>query len=143
MTNAAQQLETTPIGGVPSTDVMKVWPAVEGHLKRVVTRESGHTLQSVLTALQMAHMQMWIIGDFQGVVVTEMQNRPAERVLFTQFLVGHNMKEWIDDLHDLLEAYARHNGCGALEFNGRKGWNKLGESRPEWKAIRTVFRQEF
>lgn len=141
--NATAEQLNIQMGGVPSTDVMKVWPAVEPMLQRVVTRETGHTLQSVLTALQMARMQLWIIGNYQGAVVTEIQDRPAERVLFTLYLVGEDMKAWIDEWCDLQDQYAQHNGCAAVEFNGRKGWNKIGESRPEWKSIRTVFRREF
>lgn len=143
MTNAATQPDALQMGGVPSTDVIRVWPAVEPMLARVVLPETGHTLQSVLTALQMAKMQLWVIGDFQGVVVTEIQDRPAQRVLFTPFLAGENMSEWLDEWCELQDAYAQHNGCAAVEFNGRKGWNKIGEKRPEWKAIRTVFRREF
>lgn len=143
MNDAAEQLDRIEMGGIPPTDVMRVWPCVEKLLARVVTRETGHTLQSVLTALQMARMQLWVIGQFQGVVVTEVQERPAEKVLFTLFLAGDNMKEWLDDWCELQDDFAQANGCAAVEFNGRKGWNKIGESRPEWRSIRTVFRREF
>lgn len=142
MNNAAKQLETLNMGGIPSTDVIKIWPAVEPILQRVVKRETGHSMQSVLSALLMAKMQLWVIGDFKGVVVTEIQNRPVERVLFTLFLAGQDMKEWIDDWCEYQIEYAKYNGCTAVEFNGRKGWNKIGETRPDWKSIRTVFRQE-
>lgn len=143
MSNAAKQLEPIEMGGVPSDGVMNVWPGVEPLLQRVVTPDTGQTMQSVLTSLLMAKMQLWVIGNFQGVVVTEIQDRPSERILFTLYLAGENMKEWLDDWCDLQDEYARHNGCAAVEFNGRKGWNKIGESRPEWKSIRTVFRREF
>jgi hypothetical protein len=143
MASAAKQLESIEMGGVPSDGVMNVWPGVEPLLRRVVTPDTGQTLQSVLTSLLMAKMQLWVIGNFQGVVITEIQDRPAERVLFTLYLAGEDMKAWLDDWCDLQDEYARHNGCAAVEFNGRKGWNKIGESRPEWKSIRTVFRREF
>jgi hypothetical protein len=87
-------------------------------------------------------MQLWVVNDFQGVIVTQIEDRPAQRILYTLFLAGDNMSEWIDGWCEIQDEYARHNGCAAVEFNGRKGWNKIGESKPEWKAIRTVFRRE-
>jgi hypothetical protein len=141
--NAVAEQLAPEMGGIPSTKVADVWLAVEPLLKRVVLPNTGHTLQSVMTALLLAKMQLWVIGSFKGVVVTEIQDRPAERVLFTLFIAGSDMREWLDDWCDLQDEYARHNGCAAVEFNGRKGWNKIGETRPEWKPIRTVFRREF
>lgn len=121
---------------------MKVWAGVEPVLARVIKPDTGYTMQSVLNALQLGKMQLWVIGDFQGVVITQIEDRPAQRVLYTLFLAGNNMSEWIDEWCEVQDEYARHNGCAAVEFNGRKGWNKIGESKPEWKAIRTVFRRE-
>lgn len=142
MTNAAQKPLEIQIGGIPSDQIMSVWPGVEPVLARVIKPDTGYTMQSVLTALQLANMQLWVIGNFQGVVVTQIENRPAQRILYTLFLAGDNMAEWIDEWCEVQDAYARHNGCAAVEFNGRKGWNKIGEAKPEWKAIRTVFRRE-
>lgn len=140
---AEQQSQRTHIAGIPSVSVMEIWRSVEPILSRVVTKETGETLGSVLTALQTAKKQLWIVGTFQGAVITEIQDRPSERVLFVVFIAGDDMKSWMDDLAALLDEYAQANDCAAIEFNGRRGWNKIGESRPEWRAIRTVFRREF
>lgn len=140
--NATAEQIGIQIGGVPAADIMKVWPGIERLLKRVVKPDTGYTIESVLTALQLAKMQLWVIGDFQGIVVTQIEDRPAQRVLFTLFIAGDNMAEWIDNCGEVLADYARGNDCAAIEFSGRKGWNKIGESKPEWKAVRTVFRRE-
>lgn len=142
MTNLAEKLPELLIGGVPSDLVMKVWPGVEPVLARVIKPDTGYTMQSVLNSLQLAKMQLWVIGNFQGVVITQIEDRPSQRILYTLFLAGNDMSEWIDEWCEVQDEYARHNGCAAVEFNGRKGWNKIGESKPEWKAIRTVFRRE-
>jgi hypothetical protein len=139
--NTAEQLGIQ-IGGIPSDQIMRVWHGVEPVLARVIKPDTGYTMQSVLTSLQLTKMQLWIIGNFQGVVVTQIEDRPAQRVLFTLFLAGDSMSEWMDELNVTLEQYARHEGCVAIEFNGRKGWNKIGEAKSEWKPIRTVFRRE-
>ena len=87
----AEELMDIPVGGVPSDKVMLVWDRVEPILARVVKPETGHSLDSVLSALQMAQMQLWVVGDFQGVVVTSVEQRPVQRVLFINFLCFENV----------------------------------------------------
>lgn len=140
--NTAEQLESIPIGGVTSDRVMMVWDRVEPLLARVVKPDTGQTLDSVRCDLLTTNAQLWVVGDFQGIFVTMIENRPAQKVLFVPFLAGEHMKDWIDEMSDLVEAFARYHECEAIEFSGRKGWNKIGENRPEWKAARTVFRRE-
>jgi hypothetical protein len=130
------------IGGVPSNRVLDVWERVEPMLARVVRPQTGYTLQSVLVDLQMAKSQLWIIGNFQTVVVTEIQQRPAERVLWVRFIAGSGMDEWLDDWVMVQEAYAQGNDCTAVEFSGRKGWNGINDRHPEYKAVLTTFRRE-
>lgn len=133
----------TPIGGVPSHRIMDVWERVEPLFKRVVKPETGWSLRSLLTALQMGQFQLWVIGDFQAVVVTQVQDRPEQRVLWVQFIVGDDMQEWLDDWITVQEAFAREHDCAAVEFSGRKGWHKISEKQHEaYKPVLTIFRRE-
>lgn len=131
------------IGGVPPEAVMRVWDKVEPLLARVVKPETGYSLESVLTALQMAQMQLWVVNDFQGVVVTRIELRPLHKVLWVQFIAGDNLDDWLDDWVLVQEGYARHNGCAAIEFSGRKGWNRFKSPHAkEYRAVLTTFRKE-
>ena len=47
----------------------------------------------------------------------------------------------LDWVH-MQEEYGRANECVAIEFNGRKGWNKIGERFPEYKSKLIIFRKE-
>ena len=131
------------IGGVAPEHLMPIWAKIEPILARVVKPETGHSLDSVRMSLLSSHAQLWVVNDFQGVIVTTIEDRPTQRVLFTPFLAGDNMDEWLDDWIEVQDQYAQFHGCAAVEFSGRRGWNKIGESRPEWKPIRTIFRREF
>lgn len=130
------------IGGVPSDQVMRVWDRLEGLLRRVVKAETGETPESVLTDIQLQRKQLWVINDFQGVVVTAILERPAHRVLFVPYLVGDHMDDWLAEWVAVQEDYARAHDCKAIEFNGRRGWNKIGEKFPEYKPRQTIFRRE-
>ncbi len=142
MTDAAEQIGV-PIGGVRPDQVMLVWDKIEPVLARAVHPETGDTLDSIRMDLMMAKMQLWVIGDFQGVVVTTIIDRPTHRVLYTPYLAGENMKEWLDDWIDVQDEYAQHNKCAAVEFSGRRGWLKALAHKPEFKPVRTIFRREF
>ena len=141
MNAVVEQLETY-IGGVPPEHVMTVWDRIEPLLHRVVKPDTGHTLDSVRYALLTGAMQLWVIDDFLGIVITSIEDRPSEKILFVPFMVGDNMKLWLDDWIEVQEAFGRANGCVALEFAGRKGWNKIGETKTNYKPLRAIFRRE-
>ena len=144
--NAEELFEqlSTPIGGVPPEMIMSVWDKAEPLLRRCVRPETGYTLETLLTALQFGKIQLWVIGDFQGVVCTQIKvnDPPVPPILWVQFLAGDHMDEWLDDWREVMEAFALANGCNAVEFAGRKGWNKIQERHPEYKATWTIFRRE-
>ena len=133
----------TPIGGVPSTEVMSVWDKVEPLLRRVVKPHTGHSLDSVLLMLQMARWQLWVMGDFQAVAITEIQNRPLHKVLWCQFIAGDNVDDWLDDWEKVQTEYAKANDCAAVEWSGRRGWIKFKQKYGKiYKAVLTTYRKE-
>jgi AraC-like DNA-binding protein len=139
---AAHKHPRTQIYGIQSDQVMQVWKKARRLVKRVVRPETGETPDSVLTDIQMRRKQLWIVNDFQGAVITTVLDRPAQRVLFVPYLVGDHMTSWLDDWVRVMEEYARSLGCAAIEFNGRRGWNKIGERFPEYKSTQTIFRRD-
>jgi hypothetical protein len=134
----------TPIGGVPPEMIMSVWDRVEPMLRKAVRDDSGYTMDSLLNELQLARMQLWVIGNFQGVVCTliKVNPPPVPPTLWVQFLGGHHMDEWLSDWKEVMEAFAISQGCAAIEFAGRKGWNKIHEKHREYKPKWTIFRRE-
>lgn len=132
----------TPIGGVPPEQVMNVWHKVEPLLKRVVKPHTGYDLHTLLTLLQLSRMQLWVIGDFQAVAITEIQDRPIHRVLWCQFVVGDKVDDWLDDWERVQAEFAKANGCVAVEFSGRKGWHKFQNKYKNYKPVLVTYRKE-
>ena len=141
MSEAAKKLPENVCGGVPADKIMQVWFKAEPLLKRVVTWETGHSLQSVLAKLQLGTMQLWIVNDFQAVIVTSINELPLYKVLWIQFTVGNDMNEWMDDCAVVIEAYAKHNQCVAIELSGRRGWEKIRKKFPGYKHVLSTFRK--
>lgn len=132
----------TPIGGIPADLVVRAWDRVEPILRRVVKPATGYRLEDVLTRLQLAQWQLWVIGNYQAVAVTEVQVRPLHNVLWVQFIAGDNVDEWLGDWEQVLEAFARANDCEAVEFNGRRGWHKFQHKFRDYKPVMTTYRRE-
>lgn len=131
-----------PIGGVPAEYVHAVWPKAKKVLKRVVKPKTGYDLPSVYRELICSTMQLWVIGDFQAVVVTQIKVLPLHNVLWIMFIAGTDMDEWRDDWQKVQEAYARYNNCEAVEFAGRRGWERIAKGYKDYKPVFTIFRRE-
>jgi len=132
----------TPIGGVPANEIMNVWSKVEPLLRRVVRPHTGYSLDHVLMMLQLERMQLWVMGDFQAVAITEIQTRPLHKVLWCQFVAGDNVDDWLDDWEKVQTEYAKANDCAAVEWSGRRGWAKFQQKYRDYKAIMTTYRKE-
>lgn len=112
-------------------------------LQKVATPDTGCTPYTVLDDIAHSRLALWIIGDFKALACTEFQDRHTGRVLWTTWLAGEDMDEWVGDWLRVQEAFARSTGCTAIEFAGRKGYaRKYMPHFNQFKATRTVYRQE-
>lgn len=132
----------TPIGGVPAPYVPTLWPYVLPLLELVVRPRTGFTLESVYAALLERRMQLWVIGDLQAIVITTVQERYTENVLWVQFIAGSRMRTWLDDWIVVMTAFAREKNCAAIEFAGRSGWAKIWKSHRDWQPVSTTYRKD-
>lgn len=130
------------IGGVQPEEVPRLWPALALLLAPAIRRQSGHTLDDLRESFLNGTAQCWVVGDFQGAVVTSLQDYPQERVLYVQFLSGEGADEWLPDLVKVLNAFAEAEGCAAVEFVGRRGWRKFERAFPDYKPRYTIYRRE-
>ena len=142
MGEAAERHVEVPAVLVPPHFLMATWPRAEKLLAKVVKPETGYSLDTLLTELQMHLHQLWIIGDFDAVAVTTIQQRPLHKVLWVQFIAGRNMDVWLEDWIFAQEKFARDMECAAIEFSGRKGWNKVYKRHDGYKPVLTTFRKE-
>lgn len=127
---------------LPPELVVRFWPRLERLLRSAVKPQTGYSLDSVLDALQMGHMQAWVIRDFKAVAVTSILQRPLHNVLWVQFLAGKHMDEWLPKLSKRLRKTAKELDCKAVEFAGRRGWSKINQNYPEYRPVFTIFRSD-
>lgn len=130
------------ITGVRSEFIEAIWPEVVPVLERVVTEETGYTLESVYERLVNREMQLWVIGNYKAVVITCIHKRPLHNVLWIEYIAGTDMDDWLDSWMTLQEHYARQHNCIAIEFSGRKGWRRINKKYPEYRDVSTTFRKD-
>lgn len=130
------------IEGIYPIELIEVWDRAEPLLQRVLDQfDSGYTSEDVLTELQHERMQLWKIGDWDALMVTEIYNVPRWRALLIVWCVGDRMDEWLDPAFEMLERFARAHGCKYVEGRGRRGWTKALAHRGWFKEGMTVVRK--
>ena len=132
-----------PIYALTPHDVVTLWDKIEPILAKAVVPETGWNTDAVLYAVQMGNVQLWLVGDFLGVVITEVQSRPIERVLWVQFMAGDGfLDEWVDAWIETQDEYARQMGCTAVEFQSpRKAWKRIQKRFPEHTSEYAIYRK--
>ena len=133
----------TPISGVLAHNIQPILHRVIPLLELVVKPATGYTIEAVINDLLTQQTALWVIGDFNAITITRIQDRPTGRVLWNEWMAGENMDDWVADWMTVQEAFARSLGCAAIEFAGRNGYKrKYNPTFNNFRAIRTIFRCE-
>lgn len=89
------------------------------------------TIDDIVRFIYSGQMQLWVFYEpetMQGVghMITEIKSYPACKMLVLQYCAGepNHMKYCEDEMHQILENFARDSGCTGIEFIGRPGWKK-------------------
>lgn len=126
----------TVLIGVPSDMARTVWPKVKGLVKKGLALHEGRcTPETILANVSVAKQQLWIVAAresqslVEAVAVTEIINGVGTIVL----TAGAQRERWVDHVAEF-EAWAVENGCHAVEYLGRPGW----EREPKLKSYRRI-----
>lgn len=115
------------------------WPSISGYLQGVVARSGGRlTLRSVLDAALAGAFQLWAAVDDEGEVkataVTRVLDWPSGMASLEVIGVGGaDMDQWLRLETDLAE-FAKSQGCGVIEQEGRDGWQRKLKERG-WEKV--------
>jgi hypothetical protein len=106
---------------------LKFWDQVEPSIQEALFLDAGRiSTKDIKDAIQAQEMQLWGIHDgiLRAVVVTEMVDYKQMRVVRFITCTGRDMDTWLDLLIDTVSQWGAEQGAHALEFVGRKGWEK-------------------
>ena len=78
----------------------------------------------MLRDLMEERSQLWVIGQFKAVCITQIVVRATSKALWVYYVAGDDMEDWLSDLVALLRRFGKEKECGSIEFSGRRGWLK-------------------
>ncbi len=117
------------VSAVLPQDIEYVWSHIEDYMRGAAKYTHGRfeveDIKNDLTKNRI--QQLWIAYDDKvyGAVITEIMEYPRMRVLVMHFTGGVELPKWKADMLELLQRFARDNGCKTIESIGRAGWKKV------------------
>ena len=116
---------------IPNEKIDEAWHHVESNIADALARSNGYALASNFKEwIKEKKMQLWILWDKESehkyyvVVVTEIIQRPLQRVLNIKIMTGTHREKW-QHLVKEIEDFAWFNNCDSMELVARPGWEKV------------------
>jgi hypothetical protein len=116
---------------IPNEKIDEAWHHVESNIADALAISNGYALASNFKEwIKEKKMQLWILWDkesehkYYGVVVTEIIQRPLQRVLNIKIMTGTHREKW-QQLVKEIEDFAWFNNCDSMELVARPGWEKV------------------
>ena len=116
---------------IPNEKIDEAWHNVESNIADALAKSNGYALASNFKEwIKEKKMQLWILWDkesehkYYGVVVTEIIQRPLQRVLNIKIMTGTHREKW-QHLVKEIEDFAWFNNCDSMELVARPGWEKI------------------
>jgi len=127
---------------VPPHEVQAHWPLAETLVRKALSRQTDYEEVAVYRSLITGERRMWLVHkpphNVVAVLITSFALYPLSKVCVVFALGGNDMDEWLHFLPDLVEPWAKAQGCSHMELKGRDGWERvLG-----WRKEAVVLRKE-
>lgn len=114
--------------GIQVAELPGVWPFVCDDLEAASKTSRGKwDLADIRAQLESGECQLWVwqTDTAHACIVTQIRNYAKNRCCWIRVATGENYKEWADIAIERLEAWARANGCDAMELVARPGWQRV------------------
>ena len=108
------------------------WPLVKDAIQEALGRDGGRlSIDDMYALIKNNDMQLWAIhdGSIHAVMTTEIINYKQMRSVRIITVTGKDSEQWLDLLIETIDAWGAENGATAIEFVGRKGWEKVLSNR--------------
>lgn len=121
-------LEPMPflIQGIPFNFIEHFWSFAAPYIKRALDHTSGEfTADDFKQSCINRNVQLWLVSQDKrvvGAVTTEIIVYPHRKHCRIITLAGSNFSEWVDLCNSTLDAWAKGNGCHAMEAYTRRGF---------------------
>lgn len=127
---------------VQSEDIKSIWPEIVHLLNRLVEYDEDVILEEIFSSLVNKKQQLWLaVSDgIKALAVTEINQRPKQKVCLIYGISGDDMGSWIHFL-PVIERWALSIGCDSTELMGRRGWERKLKTHG-WELTKVVIRKK-
>lgn len=101
------------------------WGSIRQSLEGIPHFWEYYTQEWFFEQCAKGNIQVWACGSDRGVdliVVTEVVQFPAMRVLRLMGASGEGLEKHVDRLQDVFDGFAKMQNCSRIELVGRPGW---------------------
>jgi len=114
--------------GVPYGKIESVWRDIEPLVRSVTDKSLGnYTPEDIYVSLIERDMQLWVSrndGKIEAICVTRIDVAPNIKTCAIPIIAGSNREHWLDFV-DTISAWAKSQGCQALDGFFRDGWKRV------------------
>lgn len=110
--------------GIGTHQIDDYWGYVKPFVDRAMLRSTTETTNQVYDALKDKSARLWLSvkdGRVQSVCIVQISDRPVNKICSIWICTGASRKEWMQ-FHDIIEGWAKANGCTRMRHETRKGW---------------------
>jgi hypothetical protein len=116
-------LEMSRLSFYQPNDIHLVWDRARPLIERALEHSFTHTLGDIATGLISGEMTLWVCGDFEAAMVTQVLQDNMAKYCLLLTLSGDGFDEY-KDLLPVIEQWAKDNGCSETRLYGRPGWSR-------------------
>lgn len=107
---------------------IKYWDFVKDDIELALKHDASRvSIDDMYKFIVNRDVQLWAIhnGDIHAVMTTQIINYPKSKVVNIYTVTGKDCEKWLDLLIETVTDWSKTQGCTAMEFTGRKGWEKV------------------
>lgn len=113
------------IQGIPASAVEHFWPFAEPFIKRALDHANGEFSSDNFKSMCKDRVfQLWLVSKEKrifGAITTQIVVYPQRKHCRIITVAGSDFSNWIDLANKILDAWAKEQGCNAMEACVRKG----------------------
>jgi hypothetical protein len=109
--------------------ITAVWPHVAPLLKAAIARTDLSRFDEIECDVLGGRSLLWLAwsGRIEAAATTILTDTDANKACVLTACGGKDMSRWLA-LLEIIEAYARAEGCSRMRIFGRKGWQRVLET---------------
>ena len=119
------------ISGIGSAEIPNYWRLVEPLISSACKTARGKWDAGYIRGqLEAGVMQLWLItdGSVLAVCITEIVQHPGKCCCRIRIMTGRERRRW-QHLLEVIECWAKAQGCDAMELIARPGWSRPLKAR--------------